>query len=71
MDLIDYVYRKMTYLVSRPNAELISKPLIDAKTALARTDEEMLDDQYDDLCRFFCYRGCFTTQNTLSNFDSK
>jgi len=63
VDLIDYVYRKLTYLVSRPNADLYAKPLVDAKQAMARTDVEMLEDQYFSLAFFWEMLGPICTRS--------
>ena len=44
VDLIDYVYRKLTYLVCTPNADLYSKPPQDVKEAMEKSDEDLLKE---------------------------
>eukprot|EP00392_Amoebophrya_sp_AT5.2_P015911 g16134.t1 len=51
VDLIDYVYRKLTYLVQHPNAKLYSQPPSSAQEAMAKTEVEILNEQYLD-CEF-------------------
>lgn len=49
--MIDYVYRKLTYLVQHPNAKLYSQPPSSAAEAMAKTEVEILNEQYLD-CEF-------------------
>lgn len=46
VDLIDYVYRKLVYLVRTANEDLWTKPLGSAKEAAAWTNEQLVDSQY-------------------------
>ncbi|CAD7932624.1 unnamed protein product [Amoebophrya sp. A120] len=49
VDLVDYVYRKLTYLVQVPNKDLYSWPPSSAKEAMAKSEVECLDEQYKDI----------------------
>jgi len=46
VDLIDYVYRKLTYLVMTPNKELWTMPVQTAKEAMDKSDLQLLKEQY-------------------------
>jgi len=48
IDLMDYCYRKLVYLVSAPNRDLYTQ-VLDAKDCAAQTDLEILEGQVLDL----------------------
>merc|ERR1712118_223196 len=48
IDLMDYCYRKLVYLVSVPNRDLYTR-VLDAKDCAAQTDLEILEGQVLDL----------------------
>merc|ERR1711998_642305 len=48
IDLMDYCYRKLVYLVSVPNRDLYTQ-VLDAKDCAAQTDLEILEGQVLDL----------------------
>jgi len=45
VDLVDYVYRKLTYIVHTPNSKLYTKMLETAKEAAGWSNSEILDQQ--------------------------
>ncbi|CAD7954075.1 unnamed protein product [Amoebophrya sp. A25] len=49
VDLIDYVYRKLTYLVQHPNAKLYSWPPQSTEEALAKSEVDLLNEQFLDI----------------------
>ena len=49
VDLVDYVYRKLSYMVQTPNKDLYSWPPKTTEEAMAKTDTDVLHEQILDM----------------------